>query len=424
LDSKCFFVPQIVQDSEIIFLALQNLPNLFISSESEKFMRISFKKQLIAAALVVAVSLTVSPTAKANILGTKSLASILTAKSSFDTDGKNFDILTAAVLAVLKAKPNSPVKALTDGSIALTAFIPTDSAFQSLVSRLTNRAAVGELATLHALHGLGIDTLEQVLLYHVVVGAPILSSTALQANGAVLNTALAGKSFAVGVSGTTITLTDQDPLAPNPVVNLSQVDINIGNNQVAHGINAVLLPVALLKPLGTKSLASILTAKNSFDRINANFAILTAAVLAVLKAKPNSPVKVLTEGDVALTAFIPNDAAFKNLVRSLTNNPVPSESYAFKIVASLGIDKVEQILLYHVVPGAPILSETALQANGAVLNTALTGKVIKVSVRGNKIQLDDYNMLRNPKVILFGIDANRGNNQVAHTIDYVLLPTA
>lgn len=387
-------------------------------------MRISFKKQLIAAALVVAVSLTVSPTAKANILGTKSLASILTAKSSFDTDGKNFDILTAAVLAVLKAKPNSPVKALTDGSIALTAFIPTDSAFQSLVSRLTNRAAVGELATLHALHGLGIDTLEQVLLYHVVVGAPILSSTALQANGAVLNTALAGKSFAVGVSGTTITLTDQDPLAPNPVVNLSQVDINIGNNQVAHGINAVLLPVALLKPLGTKSLASILTAKNSFDRINANFAILTAAVLAVLKAKPNSPVKVLTEGDVALTAFIPNDAAFKNLVRSLTNNPVPSESYAFKIVASLGIDKVEQILLYHVVPGAPILSETALQANGAVLNTALTGKVIKVSVRGNKIQLDDYNMLRNPKVILFGIDANRGNNQVAHTIDYVLLPTA
>ena len=37
------------------------------------------------------------------------------------------------------------------------------------------------------------------------------------------------------------------------------------------------------------------------------FGLVTAAVLAVLKAKPKSPVKVLTEGNVTLTAFIPND---------------------------------------------------------------------------------------------------------------------
>ena len=389
-----------------------------------KRMRRSLKKQLTAATLAVVLGVSYAPSAGAANLGTKSLASVLTAKSSFDTNGQNFDILTAAVLAVLGAKPDSAVKALTDGNVALTAFIPTDAAFQSLVSELTGKAPVGEEATFKAVAGLGIDTVEQVLLYHVVVGAPILSAAALMADGATLNTALAGKSFGVKVSGTTITLTDVDPISTNPVVNLSQLDINSGNNQVAHGISAVLLPVALLKPLGTKSLASILTAKNSFDRNIKNFDILTAAVLAVLKAKPNSAVKALTDGNVALTAFIPNDGAFKNLVRTLTKKPVPSEKGAFATVASLGIDKVEQILLYHVVVGAPILSESALKANGASLPTALAGKSIKVSVKGTKIELGDYSKLRDPKVLLTGVDINRGNKQVAHTIDNVLLPTA
>ncbi|MEU8606839.1 hypothetical protein AB0C29_02390 [Actinoplanes sp. NPDC048791] len=38
---------------------------------------------------------------------------LLKDKSGFDHNSKDFDILTAAVLAVLKAKPNSPVKVLT-----------------------------------------------------------------------------------------------------------------------------------------------------------------------------------------------------------------------------------------------------------------------------------------------------------------------
>jgi len=384
----------------------------------------TLNKQVVGIALAITLGISTAPSASAAELGTKSLASVLTAKNSFDTDGQNFDILTAAVLAVLKAKPTSAVGALADGTVALTAFIPTDSAFQKLVSELTNKPAPDEASTFAAVAGLGIDTVEAVLLYHVVVGAPILSPDALKANGAELKTALAGATFSVGVSGTTITLTDVDPVSQNPVVNLAQVDINKGNNQVAHGINAVLLPVALLKPLGTKSLASILTAKNSFDRNIKNFDILTAAVLAVLTAKPDSAVKALTDGNIALTAFIPNDGAFKNLVRALTNSPVPSEKRAFGVVASLGIDTVEQILLYHVVVGSPILSETALSANGATLATALAGKNIKVSVKGMKIELIDYSPLRNPKVILDGVDINRGNKQVAHAIDFVLLPIA
>lgn len=176
---------------------------------------------------------------------------------------------------------------------------------------------------------------------------------------------------------------------------------------------------------GTNSLAAVLTAKNSFDKNSKNYDILTAAVLAVLKEKPDSNVKVLTDGNVALTAFIPNDGAFIKLVKALTGKTPKTESKAFKSVAGLGIDTVESVLLYHVVPGDAILSPAALKANGAELNTALTGKTIKVSVKGTKITLKDYNdMMKNPVVVLSQVDINKGNKQVAHGIDSVLQPNA
>lgn len=363
-----------------------------------------------------------APSAQA-VDGTNSLAAVLTAKSSYDTDKSNYDILTAAVLAVLQAKPASSVKVLTDGNTALTAFIPNDGAFIDLVTALTGTAPASEQAAFTAVAGLGIDTVESVLLYHVVPGAAIASEAALKANGATLTTALTGKTIAVSVKGTTITLGDYDKLANDPTVVLEKVDINKGNKQLAHGINGVLLPVALLKP-GTKSLAEVLTAKSSFDKNKKNYDVLTAAILAVLKAKPDSAVKVLTDGNTALTAFIPNDGAFLDLVKALTGKKAKTEAAALKTVASLGIPKVEQILLYHVVPGDAILSGDALKANGASLQTAAAGKVIKVGVKGTKITLTDYNKkLENPVVLLSQVDINKGNKQVAHGIDAVLMPT-
>lgn len=175
---------------------------------------------------------------------------------------------------------------------------------------------------------------------------------------------------------------------------------------------------------GTNSLAAVLTAKNSYDTDKSNYDILTAAILAVLKAKPDSAVKVLTDGNTALTAFIPNDGAFLDLVKALTGKKAKTEAAALKTVASLGIPKVEQILLYHVVPGDAILSGDALKANGASLQTAVAGKVIKVGVKGTKITLTDYNKkLENPVVLLSQVDINKGNKQVAHGIDAVLMPT-
>lgn len=184
------------------------------------------------------------------------------------------------------------------------------------------------------------------------------------------------------------------------------------------------LPQAQAATSGTNSLATVLTAKNSFDNNSKNYDIVTAAILAVLKAKPDSPVKVLTDGTVALTAFIPNDGAFKSLVTTLTKKSPKTEADAFATVAGLGIDTVEQILEYHVVPGTAIVSAAALKANGAVLNTALTGKTVKVSVMGTNIKLLAFNTkLRTPMVILSQVDINKGNLQIAHGIDAVLMPT-
>jgi hypothetical protein len=109
-------------------------------------------------------------------------------------------------------------------------------------------------------------------------------------------------------------------------------------------------------PSGTRSLAQVLTRDTGgFDRNRYDFDILTKAVLTVVGAKPSSPVSVLTDGSVALTAFIPNDAAFQRLEQDITNSRrLPSEQQAFDAVAGLGVDTVETVLLYHVVPGATL----------------------------------------------------------------------
>ncbi|MEZ5157798.1 MAG: fasciclin domain-containing protein [Candidatus Nanopelagicales bacterium] len=171
---------------------------------------------------------------------------------------------------------------------------------------------------------------------------------------------------------------------------------------------------------GDDPLAGVLVDKNKFDKNKKDYDILTEAVLAVLAEKPDSAVSVLTDGSVRLTAFAPQDRAFFPLVKALTGKKPKSERAAFKAVASLGIDTVETVLLYHVVPGATITAKKALKANGAKLETA-QGGTIKVKVRHSTITLKDKDPdLKNPKVVQVNI--NKGNKQIAHGINRVLLP--
>jgi uncharacterized surface protein with fasciclin (FAS1) repeats len=195
---------------------------------------------------------------------------------------------------------------------------------------------------------------------------------------------------------------------------------------------AALLGAAVIAPTaqaakGDTSLASVLkVGQSKFDKDFADFDILTRAAETVLAAKPDSNVKLLADGSVALTVFAPTDQAFMNLASALTGKKIKTEAAAFKAVAGLGVDTVEQVLLYHVVPGAPILSQDALKANGAKLKSADMNKTIKVKVTKAPaiILRDKAPKLANPRVILTLVDINKGNKQVAHGIDGVLLPFA
>jgi hypothetical protein len=207
----------------------------------------------VTAAVLGLAAATVAPTASASAstptpLGTRSLATVLLSDGNqFDRNWYDYDIVTEAVLAVLANKPNSPVKVLTDGTVPLTAFLPNDRAFQVLVRDLTGSWPRSEQATFQAVASLGIDTVEQVLLYHVVPGATITKKDAVRANGAVLTTAQGG-TFTVKVYNKylpIIELRDQDPNDVNPFLNPRALDINKGNRQIAHGIVFVLRPADL-----------------------------------------------------------------------------------------------------------------------------------------------------------------------------------
>ena len=175
---------------------------------------------------------------------------------------------------------------------------------------------------------------------------------------------------------------------------------------------------------GDRSLAAYLTADgNTFDRNARDYDIVTEAVLAVLAAKPASPVGVLADGSTPLTAFLPTDQAFRLLVKDLTGRWVKRESAVFAAVAGLGIDTVETVLLYHVVPGATITKAQARRADGASLTTA-QGGTIRVRVPYRSVPLvilkDADRNDANPFVVRFNL--NKGNAQIAHGIALVLRP--
>ncbi len=121
-------------------------------------------------------------------------------------------------------------------------------------------------------------------------------------------------------------------------------------------------PATAAEGLGTKSLAEVLTSDgNSFDRNWKDYDIVTEAVLAVLAAKPGSSVGLLADGTKAATAFVPDDRAFQKLVKDLTGKKYKKEKTVFKkLVKAVGVDTVEAVLLYHVVPGATIDAATAV----------------------------------------------------------------
>ncbi len=194
----------------------------------------------VAATAALGLGLAITPaTAKA---GNDSLASVLLADGDeFDSNGKDYDIVTQAALAVIGADSKSPVALLTDGTKRATVFAPQDRAFVKLVKDLGLPATSEQVAFESIAGALSIDQIENILLYHVVAGKTITGKQAAKANGAKLKTAQGGK-LTIKVKKGKIQVVDQNK--DFPTARVVQANINKGNKQIAHGINAVLVPKA------------------------------------------------------------------------------------------------------------------------------------------------------------------------------------
>ncbi len=178
---------------------------------------------------------------------------------------------------------------------------------------------------------------------------------------------------------------------------------------------------------GDNSLAGVLTSDgNTFDKNAKDFDILTEAALAVVGAKPDSPVALIADGSQRLTVFAPTDQAFRLFAKDLTGKNIKSEKKIFSSLVELaGVDTIESILLYHVVPGKTLTSNKVLKANGAKLVTA-NGEKIKVKVKTKptvSVTLKDRDRnAKDAKAVLSALDINKGNKQIAHGIDRVMRP--
>lgn len=196
---------------------------------------------------------------------------------------------------------------------------------------------------------------------------------------------------------------------------------------LALGAVQAMAPAANAQAVGEDSLATLLTSDgNQFDKNKNDFDIVTEAALAVVAAKPESPVGLLADGSTRLTVFAPTDQAFRLLAEDLTGQTIKSEKKIFEALVDLaGVDTIETVLLYHVVPGKTLTSTKVLKADGAKLTTA-QGGTVKVDIKKKpslSITLKDMDKSdQDPKVVLKALDLNKGNKQVAHGIDRVLRP--
>jgi len=202
------------------------------------------KRSLLAAIGLTLTTALVAPAA-ASAAPKPTLAQILLSDSSkdaangFDANPNDFDIVTQALLLF----PDLVQAASNPGDY--TVFLPTDYAFRSLVKSLTGQTVLKESDVFAAVAGLGLPTVKTVLTYHIIGGSRISYAQALKANGAELTT-LQGGTIKVSIAGKffkKIVLVDKEPALRDAKVVVADIK---ASNGIAHGIDRVLLPVALI----------------------------------------------------------------------------------------------------------------------------------------------------------------------------------
>ncbi|MGF1646296.1 MAG: ExeM/NucH family extracellular endonuclease [Kineosporiaceae bacterium] len=185
--------------------------------------------------------------------------------------------------------------------------------------------------------------------------------------------------------------------------------------------NPIVVGFDAVPPLGTDvSLADVLAEDSFVDRNPDDYDLLEVAVRRVLAERPDSAVGVLADPTVPVTAFLPTDAGFLASLSEYLPFRVRTELGGLIGLYLLDVDALEQVLLYHVVPGATLDSTAVLASDGAVLTTA-QGGTVEVDVTDGTITLIDAGT-RFTDPVVGQPDVNAGQVQIGHGVDRVLVP--
>ncbi len=260
----------------------------------------------------------------------------------------------------------------------ITVFAPTDEAFGNLLTAL-------EVADLNELvQEIGLENLETVLGFHVI---PATAFAADLPEGTSTFNTLAGQDLTVTRTGDNVTVTDFN----GNTYNVTTPNVAIENG-VVHVIDGVLLP----------ELAS--NAPNLVDAANeAGLTTLLDAIGAI-----DGLDQTLLDQE-AITVFAPTNMAFGNLLTALEVSSLD------ELVAEIGLENLETVLGFHVVPATAFSDDLMEGVN--TFNT-LAGQELTVTKTGNNVTVTDidgntYNVTT-PNVEI--------ENGVVHVIDGVLLP--
>lgn len=198
------------------------------------------RKMTMALAAMLALGMLAGPAAASQ----PSITEIAVGDGTFDRNQRDTDILAAAVVAAGLAG------VLDSDDLNATVFAPTDRAFRLLTRDLGGpwTAPEAEVAT-WLVDNVGVATLTDVLLYHVVDGEVFSSDVVPGLQGADVPTLL-GPTFEVFIQYKpngdlkAVFLRDQDHDDLNAKLKLSALDIDASNG-VVHVIDRVMRPIDL-----------------------------------------------------------------------------------------------------------------------------------------------------------------------------------
>lgn len=271
------------------------------------------------------------------------------------------------------------IDTLSNPDETFTVFAPTDDAFAKLPE-----------GTLEALLA-DPDALSNVLLYHVIGGAAIDSTTAISLAGE--NATMAnGDEVAISLREGALFINDSA---------VTSADV-LASNGIIHVIDSVLLPpsdMAEEPPQPSPEPAPTVTAPQgtilALAQGNADFSTLAAAIsVAGLDGALGHP-------DDIYTVFAPTNAAFAALGQSTIDALIADP------------DALENVLRMHIIPGTVVDAETALSLVGYDIQSG-NGGILKLS------QNEAGELLINGvRIVATDIQAVNG---IVHVLDAVILP--